>query len=137
MGGCDQPGVRNQDSRLHIGCLYGFHLASWPHGRSTAQGGTVEVSFALSLVPEHHHWLLAAVPDERCLEYRWHRNTPAALLPETSSCNRDTNRHSSIGDRLGKYSRPLMISPHNNDHRIVLCYNTQYQTRKKTYQKSR
>ena len=86
MGGCNQPGVRNQDSRLHIGCLYGFHLASWPHGRSTAQWGTVEVSFTLSLVPEHHHWLLAAVPDERCRKYRWHQNTPAALLHHLECC---------------------------------------------------
>ena len=35
------------------------------------------------------------------------------------------------------YSRQLMISPHNNDHRIVLYYNAQYQPRKNTYQKSR
>ena len=35
------------------------------------------------------------------------------------------------------YSRQLMISPHNNDHRIILYYNTQYQPRKNTYQKSR
>ena len=30
-----------------------------------------------------------------------------------------------------------MISPHNNDHRIVLYYSTQNQPRKNTYQKSR
>ena len=30
-----------------------------------------------------------------------------------------------------------MISPHNNDHRIVLYHNTQFQPRKTTYQKSR
>ena len=35
------------------------------------------------------------------------------------------------------YWSQTMISPHNNDHRIVLYYNTQLQPRKNTYQKSR